>query len=64
MSMDDPNRPEALLDAFRSHYHRFETSVTNIIQSPTDAVVIARLGDDLDEFARLVQEVRIRLTFF
>ncbi|KAJ7268110.1 hypothetical protein B0H12DRAFT_996671, partial [Mycena haematopus] len=47
---------EALLDAFRSHYHRFETSVTNVVQSPTDAVVIARLGDDLDEFVRLVQE--------
>ncbi|KAJ6628825.1 hypothetical protein B0H10DRAFT_1650506, partial [Mycena sp. CBHHK59/15] len=46
----------ALLDAFRSHYNRFQTSVTAIIQNCTDAVVVARLGDDLDEYARLVQE--------
>ncbi|KAJ7020748.1 hypothetical protein C8F04DRAFT_973698 [Mycena alexandri] len=51
-----PGNGGELLDAFRSHYHRFQTSVTAITQNPTDSVVIARLGDDLDEYARLVQE--------
>ncbi|KAJ7035753.1 hypothetical protein C8F04DRAFT_1210195 [Mycena alexandri] len=51
-----PGNDGELLDAFRSHYHRFQTSVTAITQNPTDSVVIARLGDDLDEYARLVQE--------
>ncbi|KAF8184260.1 hypothetical protein K438DRAFT_1594782, partial [Mycena galopus ATCC 62051] len=45
-----------LLDAFRSHFQRFQTLVTDVVQNPTDAVVIARLGDDLDEFADLVQQ--------
>ncbi|KAJ7199943.1 hypothetical protein GGX14DRAFT_372621 [Mycena pura] len=45
-----------LLDAFRTHYNRLQNSVADIIQNPTDAVVIARLGDDLDEFMQLVQQ--------
>ncbi|KAJ7633530.1 hypothetical protein DFH06DRAFT_1272399 [Mycena polygramma] len=45
-----------LLDAFRLHFNRFQDAVAAIIQNPTDAVVVARLGDDLDEFLRLVQQ--------
>ncbi|KAJ7238333.1 hypothetical protein B0H12DRAFT_995577, partial [Mycena haematopus] len=45
-----------LLEAFRSHYQHFRISVAEIVNNPTDAVVIARLGDDLDEFAEMVQE--------
>ncbi|KAJ7698848.1 hypothetical protein B0H16DRAFT_1349353 [Mycena metata] len=45
-----------LLNAFRTHYQRFQASVNDIAQNPTDAVVIARLGDDLDEYAELVQQ--------
>ncbi|KAJ7137391.1 hypothetical protein C8R43DRAFT_893734 [Mycena crocata] len=56
----DPEPPtfaqDTLLNAFRTHYHRFQTSVTNIVNNPTDATVIARLGDDLDEFVTIVQE--------
>ncbi|KAJ6482261.1 hypothetical protein C8R47DRAFT_1073557 [Mycena vitilis] len=51
----DPPQAE-LLEAFRAHYHRFQASVTKIIHNPTDAVAIARLGDDVDEFARMVQQ--------
>ncbi|KAJ7473885.1 hypothetical protein B0H11DRAFT_2429821 [Mycena galericulata] len=55
--MDEEVNPQAaLLDAFRTHYSRFQTTVTDITHNPTDAVVIARLGDDLDEFARMVHE--------
>ncbi|KAJ6463632.1 hypothetical protein C8R47DRAFT_992590 [Mycena vitilis] len=53
--METPPRAE-LLDAFRTHYNRFQTSVADIIQNPADAVVIARLGDDLDEYAELVAQ--------
>ncbi|KAJ7649550.1 hypothetical protein DFH06DRAFT_996413 [Mycena polygramma] len=53
--METPPRAE-LLDAFRTHYNRFQTSVADIIQNPADAVVIARLGDDLDEYADLVAQ--------
>ncbi|KAJ7631611.1 hypothetical protein DFH06DRAFT_1004926 [Mycena polygramma] len=56
--METPPRAE-LLDAFRTHYNRFQTSVADIIQNPADAVVIARLGDDLDEYAELVAQVPI-----
>ncbi|KAJ7451459.1 hypothetical protein B0H11DRAFT_1877199 [Mycena galericulata] len=49
-------QPGSLLDAFRSHYNRFQHSVAAIIQTPTDAVVIACLGDDLDEYAQLVRQ--------
>ncbi|KAJ7662792.1 hypothetical protein DFH06DRAFT_1088364 [Mycena polygramma] len=54
MEQDLP--PTELLEAFRAHYHRFQASVTEIIHNPTDAVVIARLGDDVDEFAQMVQQ--------
>ncbi|KAF7343958.1 hypothetical protein MVEN_01685000 [Mycena venus] len=46
----------SLLDAFRLHYNRFQDAVATIIQTPTDAVVIARLGDDLDEYIQLVEQ--------
>ncbi|KAJ7477489.1 hypothetical protein FB451DRAFT_1032905 [Mycena latifolia] len=45
-----------LLDAFRWHYTRFQTCVAAIVQTPTDSMVIARLGDNLDEFAQLVHQ--------
>ncbi|KAK7015615.1 hypothetical protein R3P38DRAFT_2462048, partial [Favolaschia claudopus] len=45
-----------LLNAFRTHYHRFAAAVTDLSTNPTDATVVARLGDDLDEFAAMVQE--------
>ncbi|KAJ7053107.1 hypothetical protein C8F01DRAFT_1207074 [Mycena amicta] len=41
---------DALLDAFRTHYQRYEAAVHDIVQNPTDAVVIERLGDDLTTF--------------
>jgi hypothetical protein len=42
-----------LLGAFRTHYSRFEHAVREVMSNPTDSTVLARLGDDLDEFARL-----------
>ncbi|KAJ7847591.1 hypothetical protein B0H14DRAFT_3675428, partial [Mycena olivaceomarginata] len=51
-----PSPATSLLDAFRLHYNRFQDAFTAIIQTPTDAVVIARLGDDLDEYIQLVEQ--------
>ncbi|KAJ7632351.1 hypothetical protein FB45DRAFT_866070 [Roridomyces roridus] len=45
-----------LVDAFRLHFNRFREAVSDIVQTPTDSVVIARLGDDLDEYAGLVRQ--------
>ncbi|KAJ7892446.1 hypothetical protein B0H13DRAFT_2234788 [Mycena leptocephala] len=45
-----------LLDAFRTHYHRFQTAVTTLVGSQADAIVVSRLGDDLDKFAEIVRE--------
>ncbi|KAJ6501015.1 hypothetical protein DFH09DRAFT_1252122 [Mycena vulgaris] len=52
----EPAAPGDLLNAFRAHYNRFQASVTAIVQTPTDSIVIGRLGDDLDEFVQLVRQ--------
>lgn len=46
-----------LLAAFRTHFERFKTGVNDIVGSHADAIVISRLGDDIDEFAAIVDEV-------
>jgi len=51
--------PLTLLDAFRLHYSRFETVIGEAVTHPTDSTVLARIGDDLDEYAALVQEVSL-----
>ena len=51
--------PLTLLDAFRLHYNRFETVIGEAITHPTDSSVLARIGDDLDEYATLVQEASL-----
>ncbi|KAK6987992.1 hypothetical protein R3P38DRAFT_2778684 [Favolaschia claudopus] len=54
MALPPPNfAVEVLLNAFRTHYHRFAAAVTDLSTNPTDATVVARLGDDLDEFAAM-----------
>ena len=56
----EPNPANAdldLLDAFRNHYFRFEATVSEAITQATDSTVLARIGDDLDEYAILVAEV-------
>lgn len=52
-----PYPENALLEAFRTHYHRFDRSLREALQGPSDANVLARLGDDFDEYASMVQEV-------
>lgn len=46
-----------LLEAFRSRYNRFARAIHDAVGNQTDSVVLARLGDDLDEFLGLINEV-------
>ena len=51
---------EDLLNAFRTQYQHFSTAIPGAIQSDVDSdpVSLARLGDDLDEYCDMAQEVR------
>jgi hypothetical protein len=46
-----------LLSAFRTHYYRFEQAVNEAKAVSADSNVLARLGDDLDEYSDLVTQV-------
>ncbi|KAH8108647.1 hypothetical protein DFH11DRAFT_1516599 [Phellopilus nigrolimitatus] len=48
--------PQDLLSAFRSHYRRFEHAIQEAISSNADSTVVSRIGDELDEYVRLVNE--------
>ncbi|KAG6849056.1 hypothetical protein H0H93_011639 [Arthromyces matolae] len=56
LSLTEP--PNLLLDAFRSRFHAFRTSIQNAISSHADPVVIQRLKDDLAQYTALVNEHR------
>lgn len=49
---------DGLLNAFRMQYQHFSVAIPGAIQSDVDPVSLARLGDDLDEYCNLAQEVR------
>lgn len=60
MSTDLPSAAAAeLLDAFRQHYRSFEEKVTAATGGGMDSTVLWRLGDDLQQFTSLVNEVHI-----
>lgn len=48
---------QELLHAFREHYHRYEGAVRDAVTNSADSVVLWRLGDDLNQYLGLVQEV-------
>lgn len=45
-----------LLTEFRLRYHRFQLSIAEAVRTNVDSTILARLGDDLDEYQRLVIE--------
>jgi hypothetical protein len=55
----NPTSRSELLEAFRSHYQRFERSVHDAVTNSSDTVVLWRLGDDLDQYISLVTEVSV-----
>lgn len=49
-----------LLSEFRTRYHQYTNAVQEALTSSAlDSNVLARLGDDLDEFGRIVTQVCI-----
>ena len=46
-----------LANAIRQHYHRFVASIRGVIEDNADSTVLVRLGDDLDEYLAIVNEV-------
>ncbi|KAI0057690.1 hypothetical protein BV25DRAFT_1872356 [Artomyces pyxidatus] len=46
-----------LLQGFRSRYHHYVQAVNEAMHSAADSTVLARLGDDLDEYGALVLQV-------
>ncbi|KAJ7178252.1 hypothetical protein C8R46DRAFT_1329376 [Mycena filopes] len=55
MSLSVPALQE-LLDAFRQRYHQYESTVHDAVANSADAVVLWRLGDDLNQYLGLVNE--------
>ena len=53
--------PQELLDAFQMHYHHFEHLVTEATHSATDSTVLTRLGNELEEYINLVNEVNFEV---
>ena len=56
--LEDTEEPReiTLLNAFRLYYQKLEQSIREILLG-TDLVVVARLGDDIDEFTVLFNQV-------
>jgi hypothetical protein len=63
MSVSGPAQQE-LLEAFRVHYRRYEAAVRETVTNSADAVVLWRLGDDLEQYIALVNEVGHLFLFF
>lgn len=60
----NPTSRSELLEAFRSHFHRFERSVHDVVTNSADTVVLWRLGDDLDQYTSLVTEVCVTIALW
>jgi hypothetical protein len=54
---DPPPGSVDLRNAFCAHYRRLLQMVDETMERSTDSVVLARLGDSLDELLGLVNEV-------
>lgn len=52
---------EALLSAFRDRYRQFSNLIRQSLHEFSDCVQLGRLGDDLDEYQKLVNEVGARI---
>jgi hypothetical protein len=55
---DYHDMPNDVLAAFQVYYHQFQEATAHVLANPTDAAALGRHGDDLDEFAQLVLQVR------
>jgi len=55
--MESPANESDLLTAFRTYHHRFVQSVQEAVLSSADSTVLHRLGDQIDEYSALVNQV-------
>lgn len=55
----DPSATNGLLEAFRAHYAQFQTLVTQVYTEETDPFLLQLLGEDLEEFYRIADQVSI-----
>ena len=46
-----------LLNEFRIHYHRFHATIQQVYNDEMDVFHLRLLGEDLDEFSRIVDQV-------
>ncbi|KAH8105808.1 hypothetical protein DFH11DRAFT_1518359 [Phellopilus nigrolimitatus] len=58
MSQENPEGLGSLelLGAFRTHHRRFEQAIEHAVSSNADSTVLARIGDDLDEYLAVLDE--------
>ena len=63
-TLESELNPLHLLDAFCLHYYHFQTVVVEAITNLTNSTVLARIGDDLDEYTALVHEASLLNTLF
>ncbi|KAJ3930310.1 MAG: hypothetical protein NXY57DRAFT_898320 [Lentinula lateritia] len=52
-----PTSSNGLLDAFRSHYEQFHALLVSVHSEETDPFLLRLLGEDLEEFSRIVNQV-------
>lgn len=54
-------RHAELVHAFREYYFHLEAVILDAARRPTDSNVIQRIWDGLDEFSRIIIEVRSQI---
>lgn len=57
------NQQQELLNAVRAHYHQFEVLIQDAHHECTDVFILQRLGEDLEEYVGIVDQVHIILFF-
>lgn len=59
-----PTSSNGLLDAFRSHYEQFHALLVSVHSEETDPFLLRLLGEDLEEFSRIVNQVFVYNFYF
>jgi hypothetical protein len=48
-----------VITGFRAHYQKFDRLLADVLINPTDSFRLVRIGDDLEEFRLIVDEVSL-----
>ena len=63
-SADEEGDRQVLLSAFRFYYHQFHEVIQQVSRVETDSFRLEKLGEELEEFSRLVERVCDQFGFF